>query len=370
MDGCGGTNRGKFMQEVLKAAAILALTACLGPQASAEDAVPEPLTTFSDCDDCPEMIVLPRGSFTMGAGTKQEKAIAKKLYESRDPVEVTIGYDFAIGKFEVTVREYGAFVDATGHQSVGPCVLRLTDHGPNKRKYTGTKMPVPAEYAKMGISLPPGVALISDGGFRQPGMEVTPDHPATCLSRIDVDAYLAWLSGKTGRKYRLPSSAEWEYAARAGTQAVYFWGNDKADACAYANFADAASAYNHRPLAPCREAVSYEGAAPVGSYKANAWGLHDTAGNVQDMVADCFFTDYRGIPTDGSPWLTRPDDGPHDGLENGECTVFVARGFGFDGIAETLAVLSSLPGGWRNEPWNIVGFRVAVSLGGPAWDLR
>jgi formylglycine-generating enzyme required for sulfatase activity len=153
------------------------------------------------------------------------------------------------------------------------------------------------------------------------------------VSWNDAVAYVEWLSQQTAKRYRLPSEAEWEYAARGGTETRYWWGNEMKP-----NMAQ----YNKWT----------EGTAPVGSFKSNPFGLYDTAGNVREWVQDCWHGDYNGAPTDGSAW------GPENG---GDCGQRVMRGGSwFDG-PETLraSLRNGVNAGNRNGG---IGFRLAQDL--------
>jgi formylglycine-generating enzyme required for sulfatase activity len=118
---------------------------------------------------------------------------------------------------------------------------------------------------------------------------------------VDASAYAAWLSTKTGHRYRLPSASEWEYAASVGGASVQPWGRDGSAACSHANVADASAArrYPGWTVFDCND--GYVHTAPVGSFKANAWGLNDMLGNVLQWTEDCWYADYKGAPIDGSP---------------------------------------------------------------------
>jgi formylglycine-generating enzyme required for sulfatase activity len=344
--------------------ALIAFLAIAAP-AAAEDL--QPLSTFQDCTDCPEMIVIPPGTFVMGVSSKKEKAIARQGYEQRGSVKVDIGYTYAIGKYELTIAEFGAFVDATGYDATGPCLLRLPDSGPNKHEFIGEVLDSPDNMPEYGVT------WVKEASFRDPGAEATDRQPATCISRDDIEAYLAWLSLKSGRHYRFPSSAEWEYATRAGTTTVWFWGDDPRKACDYANFADRKSYSSASMAAPCADKIAADGTVPVGSYKPNPWGLYDTVGNVLDLVADCNTSKYGDdAPTDGSPYMVEGNRSPAPAGEE-ECAAvdgdFSGRGFEFDGVVNTLASFAATFAG-RKVRANFVGVRVAVSLAGPASDQK
>src|SRR5262245_14145221 len=216
------------------------------PLSAEQEQALKPKASFKECDTCPEMVVVPAGSFAMGS-PKNEKG--------RDDNEgpqhtVTIGKPFALGKFEVTVDQFAAFVQDTGH-----------DMGPKCDVWEDGKW---AE--KEGRT------------WRNPGFSQTGSHPAACPSWDDSKAYVAWLSRKTGKAYRLPTEAEWEYAARAGTTTRYHFGNDEKGLCKYGNGADQAARKDvpgakKWTVVACSDGHAYT--APVGSLAANAFGLHD-----------------------------------------------------------------------------------------------
>ncbi len=329
----------------------------------------ESFSSFKDCEECPEMVVLPLGSFMMGA-TPQE---ANHPFIGSVPAElprheVTIGYRFAIGMYEVKVAEFDAFAKETGTGSGGTCMIRLAEKGKLALKYEGTKHP-DSDLAAAS----PYIVYISDGSYSQPGLPVDADQPAVCISRNEMKAYLEWLSSKTGRGYRLPTEAEWEYAVRAGTDAIAFWGDNFAKTCEFANFADKSSGYQAGIAAPCREKIKPVWTANAGSYGPNPWGIHDMSGNVQEMIEDCWHESYLGAPTDGSPW--REDD----------CQLFVARGGDYELMHISMRASERLFAGYVPEDpgsriegedaghtsrANVLGFRVAVSLDDTAWDKK
>jgi formylglycine-generating enzyme required for sulfatase activity len=193
--------------------------------------IPEPGEIFRDCSDCPEMVVVPAGEFKMGSGeTEYEKP------EHR----VVIASPFAIGRREISFEEWDLCIASGG------CKYRPDDRGWGR-------------------------------GSR----------PVIDVSWDDANAFVTWLSQTTQKRYRLPSEAEWEYAARAGTNSKFWWG--LAPATGNANCEDCGST-------PLRQTL------PTGSFRPNAFGLFDVAGNVAEWVEDCWNDSYRGAPTDGSSW--------------------------------------------------------------------
>lgn len=330
--------------------------AMLAAPASAQS--PEPFAAFQDCDGCPEMVALPPGAFQMGAA-KADYAVP--FAEASIPAElprreVTIGCAFAIGKYEVTAGEFAAYVAATGADVGGACWIRTPDQGPEKGRFVGERIDQPSAQP-----YGPTVAQIADGSPAQPGLESTDRHPAACVTRDEAEAYLAWVSEQSGRRYRLATEAEWEYATRAGAETPFFWGADSSEACRYANFADSKSVYQAWVAAPCAEAIEPLWAAPAGSYEPNAWGLHDTVGSLQEMLLDCWSENCDGAPTDGSPRL---DDG---------CETFIARGGDFELPFSSMRSGERLFYGLAEGEWdrsNVLGFRAAVSLDAAAWDAE
>ena len=246
--------------------------------------------TFKDCPDCPEMVVIPAGRFVMGAAPGEDES--EKLTENfRNRSQPQHGVDvagFLAGKFEVTRGQYRAFVEATGRSSAGACSV-----------WTGSKFEI--DQAK---------------DWRNPGYAQDDPHPVSCVSWDDAKAYTAWLSQKTGKAYRLLTEAEWEYAARAGTTTRRFWGDDGDQSCAYANGADQMTKAQVPDwkylIANCNDRYAYT--APVGSYRANAFGLYDMLGNVWEWTEDCWNENYSNAPTDGSAWTA------------GNCSLRVVRG--------------------------------------------
>jgi formylglycine-generating enzyme required for sulfatase activity len=136
--------------------------------------------------------------------------------------------------------------------------------------------------------------------WKNPGFTQAGTHPVTCASWNDAEAYARWLSTETKHRYRLPSASEWEYAARAGGEAVQPWSAEGSSACANANLADESAAHRYPgwTVFGCDDGYVYT--APVGSFKANSFGLNDMLGNVLQWTEDCWRPDYNAAPIDGS----------------------------------------------------------------------
>jgi len=236
-------------------------------------------TRFRDCPDCPEVVVVPPGEFDMGFdGGEPER------YEG--PVHhVRIGYSFAVGRTEVTNAQYRRFIEASGHAT--------TD--------AGCDIPPPGQRAPVQV---PGTSW-RDPGYGRP---IRDDEPVACVRWSDAQAYVNWLAGVTGQRYRLLTEAEWEYAARAGATGRHVWGEDVAAACRQANIYDQ-SASRATPQGDKRAASCDDGfpaVAPVGQLAPNAFGLHDMIGNVWEWVEDCYEMPYSAAtPVDGSAQLAR-----------------------------------------------------------------
>lgn len=229
------------------------------------DSARSPSRVFRDCAGCPEMVTLPPGEFLMGSPESESGR-----EEDEGPVHrVAIGYRFAVGVHEVTRREFGRFLSETDHRAGGSCWT--FENGKWKNRY--------------GVN------------WEEPGFHQAEDHPAVCVNWEDARAYTRWLSAKTGKAYRLLSEAEWEYAARAGTQTPRYWGADRADQCRYANGPGTETSLEWRNTS-CDDAHEYT--APVGNFGANKWGLHDMLGNVWEWTQDCWSGDYRNMPSDGA----------------------------------------------------------------------
>ncbi len=286
---------------------------------AAEEQQLAPKQEFQECRDCPRMILVPAGSYLMGsAPTEPGHSKIEAPQHS-----VTIAKAFASGKFEVTFDQYKAFMQETNHTAPKTC----SNFDPNKN-----------------------IPINLSASFWSPGFQQEGDHPAVCVSWRDAKAYVAWLSKTLAKEYRLLSEAEWEYVARAGSHTRYHFGDSEMRLCEFGNVADStdASKLSARPLAECRD--GYVRTAPVGKFAANAFGLHDTIGNVWEWVEDCGHANYEGAPSDGSAWLA------------GACTTRVSRGGGWGSIAPHLrsAARNTLFG--ADDRYHFLGFRVARTL--------
>jgi formylglycine-generating enzyme required for sulfatase activity len=260
-------------------------------------------TVFRDCDECPEMIVLPAGGFDMGLA---EEGASKSEGSLR---RVTIPRPIAVGRFEITVGQFASFVDQARLQAGRRCNIVVG---------SGTSLNHRMEH---------------EANFReQPGVEITASHPAACISWHDAKAYVAWLARRTGKPYRLLSEAEWEYAARGGTSGEFSFEGGAARICEFARFADLDSPFPDRST--CHSNNSARGPLPVGSLKPNPWGLYDVHGNVWEWVEDCWSNDPELVPVDGTA-LKRSGDCEVGVLRGGSWISAVRRlnvGFRFDNL--------------------------------------
>jgi sulfatase modifying factor 1 len=310
------------------------------------------------------MVEIPPGRFIMGVPRGEEQRMDVSMAnqhrngKSEPMTEIIFKHRYAIGKYEVTRGEFAAFVKDTNYQlpDNGGCwnpYGRPLAHTDNPRRNTGRN------------------ELIPDATWRNPGYPQNDRHPVVCVSWDDIQAYLTWLSKKAGHEYRLPSEAEWEYAARAGTNTARPWGDDPAVVCKYANFSD----QSRIPLGidpapdsmfPCNDGFPYT--SPVGSFLPNAFGLYDMMGNVWEVTQDCMQNDLIDIPRDGTPRTT------------GDCAIHPTRGGAFDVFTywdrvgyrsayDTPAnkayqsVLATETIGGKGEPrFSYEGFRVARTL--------
>ncbi len=320
---------------------------------------------FRDCRDCPEMVVIPAGSFQMGStDAEAERELAKvpppqslivsiiggitgttdldkaeRFMAYEHPAHlVTIGKPFAIGKYSVTHGEFAAFVHETGHITA-PCIF----------------------FGYLGHPVAP-----TRNAWEHPHFDQTDRDPVICVSWNDAQAYIAWLNSKVAvdktipskGPYRLPTEAEWEYAARAGTRTSRYWGDDIGIGHALC------AVCGGRPV-PCADTLQFRGKippagvkcfiAPVNqtlpgdSFAPNQFGLFDMLGNAANWTQDCWSPTYPSAPVVDDPTLRL------------NCPSRVQRGASWDTAAWVVraATRGGLP---VDSATNLAGFRVAKTL--------
>ncbi len=259
---------------------------------------------LSDCKECPEVVVLPAGSFAMGS---PEDETGRRPEEG--PVHKVVIKQFALGRYAVTRQQYAAFVGETGYRPGKSCRVKI-----------GGKFEDRAGYS-----------------FLNPAFEQDDAHPVVCVNWYDALAYVSWLSKKTGKSYRLPSEAEREYATRAKTNAPYSF--EDGVSTEVANYDAGAT--------PAPAAL--RGTLPVATFNPNRFGLRQMHGNVAEWTQDCWNPSYDAAPGDGTAFAT------------GDCARRVVRGGSWAHGAATMrsayreAALAS-------ERSSNVGFRVAREL--------
>jgi len=257
----------------------------VGPLSLERERAPKPNDSFKECDKCPDMVIVPAGNFAMGSPATEK---GRDVDESPQH-KVTIAKAFAVARFELTFDEWDACVADGGCNGYKP-----RDQG--------------------------------WGRGRQPVINVSWD---------DSTTYAAWLSGKTGKAYRLLTEAEWEYAARAGSTTVYYWGDEIGKGNANCD--------------GCGSKWDNEQTSPVGSFAANAFNLYDMAGNVWQWVQDCYHDGYDGALTNGLAWTS------------GDCSRRVIRGGSWISKPQLLRSAGRF---WNHADsrGNLLGFRVARTL--------
>lgn len=291
-------------------AAGIALSAAAGTPAT-ED------REFKECNDCPVMLAIPGGSFAMGSPAGEVGR-----FDSEGPQHPVSIRPLALGKFDVTSEQFLTFLKETGYQPLA-CdpLLGLGWHSPGK-----------------GIAHPPYVG--------EP-----PHWPAVCLSWTDANAYIAWLNrkvrqarpglvtGATG-PYRLPTEAEWEYAARAGTRTSRWWGDALGQGNANCN--------------GCGSRFDYHVLADVESFAPNPFGLYGMLGNAWQWTADCWHDSYVGAPADGSAWT-----------QGGDCSRHVIRGGSWDNLPIFIRSAARVGSSGNSNEYDystLSGFRLARDL--------
>ena len=233
----------------------------------------DPGSTFKDCETCPDMVVIPKGKATLGSEPWEQGHLPVEGLVR----EVTIDYALAVSKYETTRTQFAEFITETGYEPVDNSQCFSWNYS----RYLG---------------------FVEWHAWDSPGIYQEPTHPVICVSWQDGTAFADWLSKKTGREYRLPSTTESEYATRAGTRGPWFWGPNSFEACDYANVADNSFRQVYKFDAPFDCDDGYQNTAPVGTFKPNAWGLHDMLGNVWEWTSDCGHSAIINPPSDGSAW--------------------------------------------------------------------
>ena len=270
---------------------------------------------FRECPDCPEMVGIPAGSFVMGSPASEPGH-----FDSEGPQHAVTIKAFALGEYDITSEQFLEFLRATGYQPAAcNSILQTTWHSP------GNGLAYPPEWAE------------------------PPLWPAVCLDWRDADAYIAWLNAKVKRlrpqladrtgPYRLPSEAEWEYAARAGTTTARWWGD--------------AIGVNNANCNGCGSKWDNSLLAPVTAFVPNPFGLYGMLGNAWQWTADCWHPNYVGAPRDGSAWTS------------GDCTRHVIRGGSWDNLpifVRSAARSASTRDGGEYDYSSLTGFRVARDL--------
>ncbi len=271
-----------------------------------------PGQAFTDCEDCLEMVSIPAGTFQMGA-EKEER-----WFESNQSPATQVSIPaFALSKTEVTRGQFAAFVAETGYKATKGC------------------------WYWYGLWLADG-----SRDWRSPGYAQEDTHPVVCTSYADANAYTEWLSKRTDKRYRLPSEAEFEYAAAAGKTDVD-WVTQEDRACRYANVHDAAADRTFSSVLSsfsCDDGMGMTG--PVAMLEPNQFGLYDMIGNAMEMMEDCWNGDHRGRPSNAQP------------RRDGDCSKRVWKGSNFANYKETFRPAWRMDG-VGNLPNIYGGFRLA-----------
>jgi formylglycine-generating enzyme required for sulfatase activity len=270
---------------------------------------------FRECPDCPVMVGIPAGKFVMGSPASE-----LGRFDTEGPQHVVTITAFALGKYDITSRQFLAFLKETHYRPM-PCNSTLG----------------------MGWRSARGEPVYS------PEYEEPPNWPAVCLDWRDADAYIAWLNAKVRRlrpaltpgsgPYRLPTEAEWEFAARGGTKTARWWGD--------------AIGTNRADCNGCGSPWDDKLLADVDSFAPNPFGLYGMLGNAWQWTADCWHVNYKGAPTDGSVWVGK------------DCARHVIRGGSWDNLPVFVRSASrsgSVTDGGEYDYSSLTGFRVTRDL--------
>ena len=260
---------------------------------------------FSDFPDTPKMVAVPAGEFMMGASRSKRVIEPGNKMSPAHPVKIANA--FCVSKYQITFDEFSRFVEST--------------------KYIEDKKAWTYEHDNWEVRTP--------RNFRNPGFRQGGNHPVVCVNWHDAEQYCDWLTTVTGWKYRLPSEAEWEYAARAGSQTTYA-GGDSIDGEAH---------YRAGQSSP-------DGTVSTRKFGPNRWGLFGFHGNVWEWVTDCWHDNYQNAPNDAVPWLA---------AAGGDCAKRVVRGGSWN---TKPPLLSSASRHWMyaNTRMSDVGFRIVREI--------
>jgi len=299
----------------MKKSLIFVIVLCNAAFAGFVHAQEQTAREFQECTDCPVMVAIPAGRFVMGSPASEPGR-----FDDEGPQHIVSVRAFALGKYDVTVEQFRTFLEATGYQPK-PCNTILDE---------GWRSP------GNGLAYPPD--------------EVEPRQwPAVCLDWRDAQAYIDWLNAQVKAAhpslmrrdgpYRLPSEAEWEYAARAGTTTARWWGNGIGEGNANCN--GCGSKWDNNVL------------SDVGAFNPNPFGLYGMLGNAWQWTADCWHKSYVGAPSDGRPWVEK------------DCGEHVLRGGSWDNVPifiRSAARSGSAADGGEYDYSSLAGFRVARDI--------
>jgi formylglycine-generating enzyme required for sulfatase activity len=291
----------------------------------------KPGSSFRDCSNCPEMVVVPAGHAVLGSSPEDRARFdIPKPFTDREvkQIDVRIAKPFAVAKYEVTRGMWAQYVHDARVKTEPGC----------------------AGFDVKTGQWPFNPAL----SWQDPGFKQGDNEPVVCLNWPDAKGFVSWLAKKTGKPYRLLSETEWEYAARGGATTTYPWGDSADVICDQANIYDKATAAMQGNLPAVIENVCVKPRVktftePVGSYPPNGFGLYDMVGNAWELVEDCATDTYAALPTDGSAF------------EKAGCKTRVPRGGGWNSQAWT-ARLATRGQGAESYRAVALGMRVARDL--------
>jgi formylglycine-generating enzyme required for sulfatase activity len=274
-------------------------------------AAEHPEREFQECRDCPVMVGIPAGDFLMGSPADEPGR-----FDTEGPLHRVTVKAFALGKFDVTSDQFLEFLRETAYQPQ-PCnpILQMTWKSPGD-------------------------------GHAYPPYDVEPRRwPAVCLDWKDAHAYIDWLNAKLHKRpgdrgpYRLPTEAEWEFAARAGTVTARWWGDE--------------IGANNANCNGCGSKWDDSELSPVDALKPNPFGLYGVLGNAWQWTEDCWHPNYKGAPANGSAWVTPG------------CTKHVLRGGSWDNLPIFVRAASRSGAGLNGGEYDyssLAGFRLARDL--------